>query len=123
MLYLISSPMHMVTGNYTCKLIPSDVAAELITSADSKGELQSLVHFASTVVALRQLTSLPILLVNRTEPPKPENGDCFIDIRVKPNVPKGTAIVLNDLEFWKIEFKLSDYQSLKESADWPAVLT
>lgn len=123
MLYLISSPMQLAAGNYTCRLMQNQDAADFIRSAESKGELRSLVHFMSTVVALRELTSIPIPLANRTDPPQPKNGDCFIDIRLKATTPKGSPIVLNDLEFWKIEFKLTDYQSLKESADWPAVLT
>ena len=117
MLYLISKPFHLSAGNYDCKQISADDAALLIRLADSAGELRSLVHFASTVAAIRALAAVDVSLVDRAEIPKPEHGDRFLDIRLKGSVQKGQRIGLIDLEFWQI-----DYESTKSSVDWPVVL-
>lgn len=117
MLYLISKPFHLLAGNYDCKPISADDAAILIRLADSAGELQSLVHFASTAAAIRALAAVDVSLVERAEIPKPKHGDRFLDIRLKCSVQKGQRIGLADLEFWQI-----DYESKKASADWPVVL-
>jgi hypothetical protein len=117
MLYLISKPFHLSAGNYDCKQISTDDAALLIRLADSAGEMRSLVHFASTAAAIRALTAVDVSLVERAEIPKPEQGDRFLDIRLKASVQKGQRIGLTDLEFWQI-----DYESKKASADWPVVL-
>jgi hypothetical protein len=76
-----------------------------------------LVHFASTVAAIRSLAAVDISLVERAEIPKPDQGDRFLDIRLKGSVQKGQRIGLTDLEFWQI-----DYESKKAPADWPMVL-
>jgi hypothetical protein len=41
---------------------------------------------------------------------------------LKADTPKGHKIGIADVEFWLIEFKLVDYEQIKESAEWPKVL-
>lgn len=122
MLYLISKPFDLMAGNYSCKQISTDTAAAAIKKASAAGELRSLVHFASTVVALKSLASIDLELSGSLELPKLENGDCVIAVRLRTGTPKGRPIALEDLEFWQINFSQADYDEIKESAEWPAVL-
>jgi hypothetical protein len=83
MLYLISNPMFLSAGNYAFNHIMSEEAVALIRHTHSTNKLKSLVHFASTMAALRVLADVEVALVGRSEIPTPKDGDCFIDIRLK----------------------------------------
>jgi hypothetical protein len=122
MLYITTKPFALTAGNYSCKRLSTDDAAALIRKAHSAGELKSVVGFATTAAALRALTSVQIDLAERSEVPFPVNGDRFLDVRLKADTPKGHKIGIADVEFWLIEFKLVDYEQIKESAEWPKVL-
>lgn len=127
MLYVISQPVGLIAGNYCCKQIDADTASELIRKAYPSSELRSLVHFGSTVFALKELTSIDIELVDqdRAELPPLRDGDCFIDVRLKIGTPRGKPVGLLDLEFWQVNYNksdLDDYEKIKESAEWPAII-
>lgn len=81
-----------------------------------------IVHFVSMVSALNALASLDIELGDQDEVPSPRDGDCFMDVRLKPETPKGRPVGLADLEFWQIDSSLANYDRIKETAEWPAIL-
>jgi hypothetical protein len=124
MLYLISKPFDLMAGNYSCKQIDAELSKTLIKNAYDAGELQSMVHFASTVAALKKLASVDIQPGERGggELPSLKHGDSILAVRLQSTTEKGRPISLDDLEFWLVSFSQDAYQQIKDSAEWPAVM-
>lgn len=122
MLYLITKPLPLYAGEYHVEQIDSQSAANLIRSNSESSQLKSLIHFGSTAVAMRSLTSLNIELVERAETPTLNDGDQAIEIRLRANVGKGQKIGLADLEFFLIRYRSSYEAKHNAPGIWPAVL-
>ena len=122
MLYLITQPMTLVDGVYSCSQINKDDAVSLIRGEHGKDELLSLIHFESTAFALRKSTGLDIAHVRRCDIPQPRSGDCLLDIRIKQGTPKGRPTTVDDFEFYRIDFVGSGYDKAGDSTGWPMVL-
>lgn len=112
----------LVGGVYACKQIRTSEASELIQKANDAGDLIALVHFESTVFAIRKLTGIAIGLVRRPDIPKPKSGDCFLDIRIRSDMPKRQVPTIDDFEFYRIDFKGIDYETSSDSTGWPMVI-
>lgn len=108
MLYLIARPMPMPVGRFEVSLISPDLLRQLILHAHDSKSLDSRVHFASTVQILSSLTGIRFEPGNDQLAPDLENGDCLIDIRLKPDTPKGRRITIDDLDFYRIEYSTAD---------------
>ncbi len=122
MLYLISKPFDLMAGNYSCKQVDKVSATATIKAALGAGELRSLVHFASTVAALKPIVSIDLELSGSSDLPRLSHGDRLVAIRLRIGTPKGRTILLDDLEFWQIDYSQQGYDNIKESSEWPAVL-
>lgn len=121
MLYITTQPFSMASGTYTTESISAVHAGELIRLAHENNGMRSLIHFRSTVIALRKLTEIGegIEMVKLTPLPSLTDGDCILDVRVKSGTPKSKPVEISDLEFWKIEFSQGHYAN---STDWPMVM-
>ena len=123
MLYLITKQLPMHVGEYRVEQIDSDAAASLIRTNHDASKLRSLIHFGSTATAIASLTELYIELVERAEPPTLGSDDIAIEIRLRPNTPKGQRVSLADLEFFLIRFR-TDYEAKQQAPSmWPAVIS
>jgi hypothetical protein len=69
-----------------------------------------------------QVTGLDIGLVRRLDVPLAKGGDCFLDIRIKHGTPKGRPTTLDDLEFYRVDFKSNDYEKSSDSTGWPMIM-
>ena len=103
MLYLITSPPVMQPGNYVCDEIATERAAEMIKGADSTQTLRSFVQFGSTRFAIQKLCNIKVELVRKISLPNPQDGDVYLEVRLKADTEKG-RVDAPDLEFFQIRF-------------------
>jgi hypothetical protein len=103
-LNIVTMPPTMHAGTYRVSRITPNEAALRLRQAAQNGSLQSHVNFASTCQALRGLTGIPIELVSKIFIPPPNDGDCFLSVRLRQGTGKHQTIGLADLDFFWIEY-------------------
>ena len=103
MLYLITSPPVMQPGNYICDQISTERAAEMIKEADASQKLRSFVQFGSTRFAIQKLCNIKVELVRKISLPNPQDGDVYLEVRLKADTEKG-RIDAGDLQFFQVRF-------------------
>lgn len=75
------------------------------------------------MAALKSLASVNIPVGERgSELPGLNNGDSLFSVRLRPVTEKGKPIVLEDLEFWQINYSHDNYEQIKQSAEWPVII-
>ncbi len=103
-LNIVTMPPTMHAGTYRVTGIGPKAAAAKLREAHRHGTIRSHVNFASTCQALRGLTGIPIELVSKIFIPPPNDGDCFLSVRLRQGTGKHQTIGLADLDFFWIEY-------------------
>jgi hypothetical protein len=112
MLYLVSNPLTLPEGQYRVDKLSVDEVARMIREADSRGALESRIHFASSAAALRSLAAVDIRTTRVAGEPYLTDSDTVIEIRLKPG--SQGKVGLADLEFFSLRSSSTSF--------WPAIV-